>query len=67
METVANRPLDVSVVPCDAYEHERCKAALQALLEPLGGLTFLLLPRIADWVVEKATDLGTTLVAFLLG
>ena len=31
------------------------------------GLTFLLLPRIADWVVEKATDLGTTLVAFLLG
>ena len=31
------------------------------------GLTFLLLPRIADWLVEKATDLGTTLVAFLLG
>ena len=31
------------------------------------GLTFLLIPRVADWLVEKATDLGTTLVAFLLG
>ena len=30
------------------------------------GLTFLLLPRVADWLVEKTTDLGTTLVAFLL-
>ncbi len=51
METVANRPLDVSVVPCDAYEHERCKAALQALLEPLGGLTFV---KPGDRVVIKA-------------
>ena len=51
METVANRPLDVSVVPCDAYEHERCKAALQALLEPLGGLTFV---KPGDRVVVKA-------------
>ena len=31
------------------------------------GLIFLLIPRVADWLVEKATDLGTTLVAFLLG
>lgn len=31
------------------------------------GLIFLLIPRLADWLVEKATDLGTTLVAFLLG
>ncbi len=31
------------------------------------GLTFLLIPRVADWLVGKATDLGTTLVAFLLG
>lgn len=30
------------------------------------GLTFLLIPRVADWLVGKATDLGTTLVAFLL-
>ena len=51
METVANRPLDVSLVPCDAYEHERCKAALQALLEPLGGLTFV---KPGDRVVVKA-------------
>ena len=51
METVANRPLDVSVVPCDAYEHERCKAALQALVEPLGGLTFV---KPGDRVVVKA-------------
>ena len=38
METIVNRPLDVSVVACDAYEYGQCKAALQALLEPLGGL-----------------------------
>ena len=31
------------------------------------GLIFLLIPRVADWLVEKATDLGTTLVAFLMG
>ena len=31
------------------------------------GLIFLLIPRVADWLVDKATDLGTTLVAFLLG
>ena len=31
------------------------------------GLIFLLIPRVADWLVEKSTDLGTTLVAFLLG
>ncbi|MBQ2461707.1 MAG: hypothetical protein II504_04630 [Clostridia bacterium] len=31
------------------------------------GLIFLLIPRVADWLVEEATDLGTTLVAFLLG
>ena len=30
------------------------------------GLTFLLIPQVADWLVGKATDLGTTLVAFLL-
>ena len=31
------------------------------------GLIFILIPRVADWLVEKATDLGTTLVAFLMG
>ena len=31
MET-ENRPLDVSVVACDAYETERCKAALEEVL-----------------------------------
>ena len=31
------------------------------------ALVFFLMPHIADWLVEKATDLGTFLVAFLLG
>ena len=31
------------------------------------ALVFFLTPHIADWLVEKATDLGTSLVAFLLG
>ena len=46
-----NRPLDVSVVPCDAYEPELCKNALRALLEPLGGLDFV---KSGDRVVIKA-------------
>ena len=40
MET-ENRPLDVSVVPCDAYEPETAKAALREVLAPLGGLDFI--------------------------
>ena len=31
------------------------------------ALVFFLTPHIADWLVEKATDLGTSMVAFLLG
>ena len=31
------------------------------------ALIFFLTPHIADWLVGKATDLGTSLVAFLLG
>ena len=46
-----DRPLDVSVVGCDAYEPEQAKAALRALLEPLGGLDFV---RKGDRVVIKA-------------
>ena len=51
METVVNRPLDVSVVPCDAYEPEQCKAALRAVLAPLGGLDFI---KPGDRVIIKA-------------
>ena len=50
METT-NRPLDVSVVACDAYESELCKAALQEVLSPLGGLEFV---KPGDRVVIKA-------------
>ena len=46
-----NRPLDVSVVPCDAYEPELCKAALREVLSPLGGLDFI---QPGDKVVIKA-------------
>ena len=35
------RPLDVSVVPCDAYEPGLCKAALKEALAPFGGLDFI--------------------------
>ena len=31
------------------------------------ALFLFFVPHIADWLVEKATDLGTSLVAFLLG
>lgn len=31
----------VSIVPCETYEHHACKAALTAVLEPLGGLTWV--------------------------
>ena len=31
------------------------------------ALILFFVPHIADWLVEKATDLGTSLVAFLLG
>ena len=44
-------PLDVSVVPCDAYEPARAKAALLELLAPLGGLDFV---HPGDRVVIKA-------------
>ena len=47
----AERPLDVSVVPCDAYEPQTAKAALRDLLEPLGGLDFV---QPGDRVVIKA-------------
>ena len=50
METNA-RPLDVSVVPCDAYEPATAKAALREVLAPLGGLDFI---RPGDRVVIKA-------------
>ena len=45
------RPLDVSVVPCESYEPDAAKAALQAVLEPLGGLEFV---KPGDRVVIKA-------------
>ena len=35
------RPLDVSVVACDQYEPELCKAALREVLAPFGGLEFI--------------------------
>ena len=50
MET-ENRPLDVSVVPCDAYDPQLAKAALSELLAPLGGLSFV---KPGDRVVIKA-------------
>ena len=31
------------------------------------ALILFFVPHIADWLVEKATDLGTSLAAFLLG
>ncbi len=46
-----DRPLDVSVVPCEAYEPEQAKAALRSLLAPLGGLSFV---KPGDRVVIKA-------------
>ena len=46
-----NRPLDVSVVSCDEYEPAKAKAALRAVLEPLGGLDFV---KSGDRVVIKA-------------
>ncbi len=51
MEPVETRPLDVSVVPCDAYEPAQAKAALRAVLAPLGGLSFV---KSGDKVVIKA-------------
>ena len=50
MET-QTRPLDVTVVPCDAYEPALAKAALLEALAPLGGLDFI---RPGDKVVVKA-------------
>ena len=47
----AERPLDVSVVACDAYEPEQAKAALSSLLAPLGGLCFV---KPGDRLVIKA-------------
>ncbi len=35
-------PFDVSIVPCSGYEDERVEAALRAVLEPVGGLDFVL-------------------------
>lgn len=46
-----DRPLDVSVVACDAYEPEQAKAALWAMLAPLGGLDFI---KPGDRVIIKA-------------
>lgn len=46
-----DRPLDVSVVACDAYESRLAKAALQEVLSPLGGLDFI---KPGDRVVVKA-------------
>ena len=46
-----DRPLDVSVVPCDVYERQAAKAALSELLAPLGGLDFV---KPGDRVVIKA-------------
>ena len=46
-----DRPPDVSVVPCDAYEPALAKAALQEVLAPLGGLDFI---KPGDRVVIKA-------------
>lgn len=46
-----NAPLDVSVVPCAAYEQAQCKAALVDALAPLGGLDFI---KPGDKVVIKA-------------
>ena len=50
MESI-DRPLDVSVVACEAYEPELAKAALSELLAPLGGLSFV---KPGDRVVIKA-------------
>lgn len=50
METV-DRPLDVSIVACEAYEPQQAKAALRELLSPLGGLDFV---KRGDRVVVKA-------------
>ena len=42
--------------------------ANQDAYKMIGFALFLFfVPHIADWLVEKATDLGTSLVAFLLG
>ena len=46
-----SRPLDVSIVACDAYEPEQAKAALREVLSPLGGLDFV---KAGDRVVIKA-------------
>ncbi len=46
-----NRPPDVSIVACDAYEPDQAKAALRAVLAPLGGLKFI---KPGDRVVIKA-------------
>ena len=46
-----SRPLDVSVVACDAYEPEQTKAALREVLSPLDGLDFV---KAGDRVVIKA-------------
>ncbi len=50
MET-NTRPLDVTVVPCDAYEPELAKTALREALAPLGGLDFV---KRGDRVLIKA-------------
>ena len=50
MET-NTRPLDVTVVSCDAYEPELAKTALREALAPLGGLDFV---KRGDRVLIKA-------------
>ena len=45
------RPVDVSLVPCRSYEPSACKVALEAVLRPLGGLSFI---KPGDRVVIKA-------------
>jgi hypothetical protein len=40
-EGVVTMPFDISVAPCESYEAAVCRAALEQVLEPLGGL---------DWV-----------------
>ena len=50
MESI-DRPLDVSVVACDTYEPEQARAALRAVLAPLGGFDFV---KPGDTVVIKA-------------
>ena len=49
--------MDVSVVPCSAYDLSQCRQALEQLLSPLGGL---------DWVRPgMRVGLKANLITFL--